>query len=126
MNKLLFLTTDLLNIVSFEEAPKATVGEAALYALIGFLVVFVGIALLIAVIWLVGKVMTKTQNGEIKEKPVQETPVKAPIAQTSTGGNDDVDEETLAVITAAIMAYYEQQNSRCEFTVKRIKRMNRY
>ena len=124
MNTLLSLTTDLLNIVSFEEAPKATVGEAALYALIGFLVVFVGIALLIAVIWLVGKVMNGGQSSE--KKTIQETLVKAPTVQAKAEEQDEVDEETLAVITAAIMAYYEQQNSKCEFTVKRIKRMNRY
>ncbi len=124
MNTLLSLTTDLLNIVSFEEAPKATVGEAALYALIGFLVVFCGIALLIAVIWLVGKVMNGGQSS--KKKTIQETLVKAPTVQAKAEEQDGVDEETLAVITAAIMAYYEQQNSKCEFTVKRIKRMNRY
>ena len=123
MNTLLSLTTHLLNIVSFEEAPKATVGEAALYALIGFIVVFVGIALLIAVVWLVGKVMSAGQSKE--ETPTANVPQKAPMAKAVIG-EDEVDEETLAVITAAIMAYYEQQNSRCEFTVKRIKRMNRY
>lgn len=124
MNTLLSITTDLLNIVSFEDAPKATVGEAALYALIGFLVVFVGIALLIAVIWLVGRVMNGIQTSE--KETVKEIPVKTSIAQTKPTEQDEVDEETLAVITAAIMAYYEQQNSKCEFTVKRIKRMNRY
>lgn len=124
MNTLLSLTTDLLNIVSFEEAPKATIGEAALYALIGFLVVFVGIALLIAVIWLVGRVMNGVQNNE--KDPIKEMPVKVPTVQSKAEEQDGVDEETLAVITAAIMAYYEQQNSKCEFAVKRIKRMNRY
>ena len=125
MNTLLSLTTHLLNIVSFEEAPKATVGEAALYALIGFLVVFVGISLLISVVWLVGKVMGAGQGAAKEETPKANVPQKAPIAKAVIG-EDEVDEETLAVITAAIMAYYEQQNSRCEFTVKRIKRMNRY
>ena len=121
MKTLLSLTTDLLNIVSFEDAPKATVGEAALYALIGFMVVFVGIALLIAVVWLVGKVMSGAVNTKKEEIPVKKTPQTTPITPAKADV-DEVDEETLAVITAAIMAYYEQQNSRCEFTVKRIKK----
>lgn len=125
MNKLLSITTDLLNIVSYEDAPKATVGEAALYALIGFIVVFVGIALLIAVLWLVGKVMAKAQGGEKTAAPVKEKPTVSQTLPVKSETIDGVDEETIAVITAAIMAYYEQQNSRCEFTVKRIKRLNR-
>ena len=124
MKTLLSLTTDLLNIVSFEDAPQATVGEAALYALIGFLVVFVGIALLISVVWLVGKLITTSKATKKGKAPVQTTPQAVPTTQPSVGKNE-VDEETLAVITAAIMAYYEKQTSKCEFTVKRIKRINR-
>ena len=123
MNKLLSITTDLLNIVSYEDAPKATVGEAALYALIGFIVVFVGIALLIAVLWLVGKVMAKAQGGEKTAAPVKEKPTVSQTLQVKSETIDGVDEETIAVITAAIMAYYQQEQKKCEFTVKRIKKV---
>ncbi len=95
------------------------VPEALLYALIGFLVVFAGIALLIAVVWAVGKIMSATnvasQPKKVEEKPKQ---VVAPVANS-----DDVDEETVAVITAALMAYYQTTNPKCGFTVKRIKRI---
>ena len=37
--------------------------------------------------------------------------------------SDEITEETVAIITAAIMAYYEKNNPKCEFTVKRIKRI---
>ena len=124
MNTLFSLTTDLLNIVSFEDAPKATVGEAALYAVIGFLVVFVGIALLISVVWFVGRVINAPKTTKKEKLPVETSPQTAPTTQISVG-ESEVDEETLAVITAAIMAYYEKQTSKCEFTVKRIKRINR-
>ena len=95
------------------------IGEAALYALLGFAVVFLGIAFLILVVWAVGKVMTATAKKPktAKTKAVEETP--APLNETQ----DELDEETVAVITAAIMAYYVQENRRCEFTVKRIKRI---
>ena len=123
MNNILAFATNLLNIVSFEEAPKATVQEAMLYAIIGFAVVFVGIALLIAIVWLVGKILGGARQEEAQ--PTKVVPVVS--AETTTHqDNDEVDEETVAVITAAIMAYYEQQGNRCDFIVKRIKRIKRY
>ena len=96
------------------------VPEALLYALIGFLVVFAGIALLIAVVWAVGKIMSAI-NPTAQPKKVEAKPKQAQIAPVVS--SDDVDEETLAVITAAIMAYYQKTNPKCGFTVKRIKRI---
>lgn len=97
-------------------------GEAALYAVLGFLVVFVGIAFLIFVVWLVGKLMAKTTGKtEVKPQPkVKELPKAQPAIKTE---NDEITDETVAIITAAIMAYYQQNNPKCEFTVKRIKRI---
>ena len=103
-----------------EGGRRVEVPEALLYALIGFLVVFAGIALLIAVVWAVGKIMSTvnptTQPKKIEAKPKQ-TQV-SPVAKS-----DNVDEETVAVITAALMAYYQTTNPKCGFTVKRIKRI---
>ncbi len=104
---------------------KATVGEAVLYALIGFMVVFAGIAFLILVVWLVGKLMAKASVLQKKasqkstEKNVEVAP--APLAAES----DEVEEETVAVIMAALTAYYEKNDSKCEFIVKRIKKVRR-
>ena len=123
MDRIMAFATSLLNTVSFEDAPKATLQEAALYAIIGFVVVFIGIALLIAVVWLVGKIIGRSQS--CVNKTVQEVSV-SPTQNASLQENDVIDEETIAVITAAIMAYYEQQGNKCEFIVKRIKRIKRY
>ena len=38
---------------------EVPVEEAALYALLGFAIVFIGIVFLIFIVWLVGKIMTK-------------------------------------------------------------------
>ena len=95
--------------------------EALLYALIGFLVVFAGIAFLIFVVWAVGKVLSLKKVGnsvKTEVKPVEKPKATAPVAQTN-----DIDEETVAVITAALMAYYQKTNPSCGFTVKRIKRI---
>jgi sodium pump decarboxylase gamma subunit len=99
-------------------------GTALLYALVGFVVVLIGIAFLILVVWAVGKIMSAKNGTQVKsqkqEKPKAVETVKESIAVADA---DEISEETLAVITAALMAYYQQTNPKCEFTVKRIKRI---
>lgn len=106
------------------------VGEAALYALLGFGVVFVGIAFLILVVWLVGKVMSNIKGPvKPKKKTEQEKTVVEPVSESiavADASEDAISDETVAVITAALMAYYQQVNPQCEFTVKRIKKINRF
>ena len=50
----------MLNLLAEANDPfrSANVGEASLYALLGFSIVFLGIAFLIFVVWAVGKGMT--------------------------------------------------------------------
>lgn len=101
---------------------EVSIGEAGLYALLGFLIVFAGIALLILVVWAVGKVMVATQNKTAsKAKKADDGKVVAPLPSTTQ--QDEVDDETVAVIMATLMAYYQKNNPKCEFTVKRIKRL---
>ena len=95
--------------------------EAILDALIGFGVVFAGIAFLIFIVWLVGKLMASSQPTQKTVKKAVETPKAAPIQAVQ----EEVDEETVAVIMAALTAYYETNYPKCEFTVKRIKRIRR-
>ncbi len=91
------------------------IGEAALYALIGFAVVFAGIAFLVLIVWLVGLVMERIPQM-IQRK-------KAPdVAQPVMQEEEEIEEETVAVITAAIAAYYQQAQVPCDFVVKKIKR----
>ena len=114
----------LMNLLSKalpEGGRYASVGEAAIYALIGFAVVFLGITFLIFIVWLVGKIMAKTTNIKASPKKVETPKVVAPTQ--STEDSDEVSDETVAVIMATLMAYYEKNNSKCEFVVKRIKRL---
>ncbi len=97
----------------------ATLGETTLYAVLGYLIVFLGIAFLIFVVWGVGKIMAYKGTSEVKPKVVEQKPAVAPSAEDS----DEVTDEVIAVITAAIAAYYQKENKKCEFTVKRIKRL---
>ena len=60
----------------------------------------------------------------LKSEPVKKpAPVVSPKPQVKQEQTDELSEETVAVITAAIMAYYQKTNPKCEFTVKRIKRI---
>ena len=117
------LTNLLTNATLPEGYQEVSIGTASLYALIGYLIVFAGIAFLIFIVWLVGKFMTKPQpavkNVKIDEKVAPDT------SELDAGLDDEVDEETAAVIMAALMAYYETNYPKCEFTVKRIKRVRR-
>lgn len=99
--------------------------EALVYALIGFAIVFVGITIIIAVIWLIGLLMRKTDNlafltNRGKKKKAQPEPIAQPQEVAS---DEDVPDEVKAAIVAAIMAYYESEQPKCEFIVKRIKRI---
>jgi sodium pump decarboxylase gamma subunit len=99
-----------------------SIPEAAIYAVLGFSIVFLGIAFLILVVWLVGKVMGKSVHKpkENKSRPVENKAESSPAVVETV---EEISEETVAVITAAIMAYYQQTQPKCEFTVKRIKRI---
>ena len=117
----------LLNILTSslpQGYKEASIPEAALYALIGFMVVFAGIAFLVFVVWLVGELMKKAKNAA-KERPAKTVVMPPKEEVLAPKESDEVDEETVAVITAAVMAYYQQNNPKCEFTVKRIKRVRR-
>lgn len=113
----------LTNSALPEGYQEVSIGTASLYALIGALVVFAGITFLIFVVWLVGKLMAKISGAPapIKEKveKKQETPIVTPTEV------EEIDPETVAVIMAALTAYYETSYPKCKFTVKRIKRMRR-
>ena len=97
--------------------------EALVYALIGFVIVFIGITIIITVIWLIGLLMRKTDNlaflQNIGKKKKSETP--AEVAQVAE--DEGIPDEVKAAIVAAIMAYYETEQPQCEFKVKRIKRI---
>lgn len=97
----------------------SSIQETALYALIGFLVVFAGILFLVFIVWLVGKLMGKfgVKNGKIEKKTEEKTTFVPIVAE------DEIPEETVAVIMAALTAYYQTNHPKCEFTVKRIKRI---
>ena len=116
----------LWNLLTSSSLPEGyqdvSVGEAALYALIGYLVVFAGIAFLIFIVWLVGQLIAKAQTTK---QSVKTEKTVEPSVVSGEDSDEDIDDETVVLIMAALMAYYEANNPKCEFTVKRIKRVRR-
>ena len=102
-------------------------GEALIYALIGFLVVFAGIVLIIFIIWLLGLILRKTNNLAFLSKfKIHKGEKQGPLkeqAQTTEESEDDIPAEVKVAIIAAIMAYYGENKPECDFKVKRIKRI---
>lgn len=99
---------------------KFDVGEGAFYAVFGFLFVFLGITLLILIFTVLGKVMAKV-NARKKEPKKQ---AKAEAPQTpAVAIEEGASPELIAVISAAIAAYYEGTQQKCDFVVRRIKRL---
>lgn len=116
----------LSNLLILNE--KIPVPDALLYALIGFVFVFVGIGILIGILYLVGFIMQKT-NGVIpnpfkrKKQKTEEQPVLAAPVSDKTKGTEEIPEEVKAAIVAAIMSYYSVEKPKCEFVIKKIKRI---
>lgn len=92
--------------------------EALLYALIGFAVTFLGIVILIAIVWAVGKATKKA------EEKFAARAVKADLSQPAEDAEGEgIGEAERVAVMAAVAAYLEIENSTCEFKVKRIKRL---
>ena len=120
------MLNSLLDIIPKEDGNFyfSNFGEALVYALIGFLVVVLGIVLIIFIIWLIGFILRKTNNLAFlrrisikKDKPVPES------SAAQQNGSDELPDGVKAAIIAAIVAYYGTEKPECEFKVKRIKRI---
>ena len=97
--------------------------EAGVYALLGLIVVCLGIIFLIFVVWAIGKFFTTKQNKNTKLEKKESAVLEKVPDTVNMESEDEISEEIIAVITAAISAYYETAKPQCEFVVKRIKRM---
>ncbi|MDE6001427.1 MAG: OadG family protein [Clostridia bacterium] len=116
------MVNSLLSLIKQEGS--LNFGEACIYALIGFALVFAGIVLIIFIIWLIGLIMRKTNNLEflskikIRKKKNQDVTESVQVAD-----DGEISDEVKAAIVAAIMAYYYEEKPECEFKVRRIKRI---
>lgn len=98
-------------------------GEALLYALVGFLIVFLGIAVIIFIIWLIGLLMKKTNNLAFLSKKKEDKTAAQPAPAVADNAEEDIPDEIKVAVVAAVMAYCQAEKPKCEFKVKRIKRL---
>ncbi len=97
---------------------KLDLGEGAFYSVFGLLFVFAGIVLLIAILTLIGLLMRKVVR---RREEKQKTPaLPAPPAETA---EEKIPPQVLAVIAAAVAAYTSEGAAKCDFVVRRIKRL---
>lgn len=121
------MINSLLALINDNNGAPLGLGEACIYALIGFSIVFAGIILIIFIIWLIGLIMRKTDNlaflSKIKIGKKKKRVETATAEETVASGEEEIPAEVKAAIVAAIMAYYTEEAPKCEFKVKRIKRL---
>ena len=55
------------DIITGNEIPVVSIGESLIYALVGFAITFLGVAILIFLVWAVGKII-RGVTGKLEEK----------------------------------------------------------
>ncbi len=99
---------------------KMNVGDAAFYSVFGLVFVVVGITVLVLILMLIGFIMKKVTA---KKAAKEEAALPPTPRMAETEDEKGISPETVAAITAALMAFYEEENIRCDFVVRRIKRL---
>ena len=98
-------------------------GSVGIITLTGILVVFVILAVLIFFFWLMGtifKTINKSKAAKAEKEKAEITAAPAPAPVEAVEEEDDDDDEIIAVISAAIAAYSEQDGK--QYAIKSIKR----
>ena len=108
------------NLLVFTQ--RLSFGESLIYALIGFAIVFAGIAIIIACVWAIGKLINAVSSGEknSKAKTEPQEPIAAPVENID---GDDIPLDIRLAITVAVYCCLQEENSKCEFVVRKIKRI---
>lgn len=111
----------LSNLLFGGEAFSDRLGDGALMLPMGLVVVFVGMAIIILAVMLAGTIMSKATAK--KSAKAEKTPEVVPEVANS-GADGEIPLEVKAAIIAAISAYYfAESEKKCDFVVKKIKRL---
>lgn len=101
-------------------------GSVGIISLTGILVVFVILVILIFLFWLIGtlfKAVDKSKKAKAEAAkaaaPAPAAPAPAPVEEIEEESADS-DEEIMAVISAAIAAYAEEEGT--SYTIRNVKR----
>ena len=107
MNLLLAITSDAIK-------------DGFLTILLGILVVFLGMAIIVFFVWLFGVLFDRFVNKKVAK------PLKEHAKQVESVVDDgSIPEGVKVAIIAAVTAYYfNEPSKKCDFKVKKIKRLN--
>lgn len=104
-----------------ESVTILTKADALIYALVGFVVTFLGIVIIIGVIWLAGFIIRK---ATAKRKAAASMEEQYAASAEGAPDADGISEAERVAIIAAIAAYYKSEETAVsEFKVRRIKRL---
>lgn len=98
---------------------QLSIGNSLLVAVVGIAVVFLGLCILIGLIWVLAK--ATESMGKKKEEPKAApapAPVAEPVVEEVAAENDDA---LIAVITAAVACMMDEGSA---FTVRRVRRIS--
>lgn len=100
-------------------------GSVGIITLAGILIVFAILAILIFMFWLMGtifKAVDKSGKGKkAKAEPAKAAaPAPAPVQTEEIAEDSEDDEEIMAVISAAVAAYAEEEGT--SYTIRNVKR----
>ena len=99
-------------------------GSVGIITLTGILVVFFILAILIFLFWALGKTFqTIDKNRAAKAEAAAPAPAAAPAAVEEIVEEDDNDDEIMAVISAAIAAYAEEEGT--SYTIRDVKKRDK-
>lgn len=103
---------------------KANLGQGVFVFLLGILVVFFGISVIVLLISVIGKIMASKSN---KTKSDIKVEVTKTVNNVNKPDENEVPDHVRVAIIAAITAYYNgsdvQSLNKCEFVVKKIRRI---
>ena len=101
--------------IALLSASDISLGEGALYAVIGFVIVLAVLALLVGIFYLSGFIFQSKLFNKQKEQPA--------AVVTPADDDEETDEQLVAVITAAVMCMLQDECGEApEFVIKRIVR----
>lgn len=97
-------------------------GSVGILTITGLLVVFVILGLLILLFWLMGTFFRSMDNRKKNKAQAAKAaaPAPAPVEEAAAGDEAEDDDEIMAVISAAIAAYSEQDGK--NYTIRNVRR----
>lgn len=88
---------------------------------LGLLVVFLGMFVLVLFVSAMGKFFNRKPKDEVEEQTAEQTAEPVLVANDES---DEIPEHVKVAIIAAISCYYQDAQSKNEFIVKKIKKIN--